>query len=347
MCAERLHFSPGQMDYDALLAAEHVSRYVFATQFCAGKRVLDVACGEGYGSLILATEGAAGVVGVDNSAEALGVARDRFAHDRVEYLEGDALTLMRLLAGKAPFDVIVSFETIEHIADIRQFLGEIKGVLASDGIILVSCPNDELEVRRGISNPYHIRTYTLAEFQQATMAVLGEADHWYLGTPLQGIMIADAELNALCNTRTDLGLMVEARETVAGQLLPAQSNMNVAAGTCSFYLGLWGAAGIGVHVASPISRQALLEPWLALDYFKAERSSVQEQIAFLEQQIGELRRAATIERSGVRKQVRDLQISLRDTQARLFEIEPQWERTTIRLREIEPQWQHTATRLGK
>src|SRR5450759_894493 len=114
VCAERLNFQPGVMDYHAMLAAEHASRYVFAAPLCIGKRVLDVACGEGYGAFMLARQGATEVIGVDISDEAIAIARHRFARDDVQFLIGDVLDLPALLGEQPPFDVIVSFETIEH-----------------------------------------------------------------------------------------------------------------------------------------------------------------------------------------------------------------------------------------
>ena len=160
VCAERLHFGPGQMDYNAVLAAEHVSRYAFAAPLCAGKRVLDVACGEGYGAFMLAGQGATEVIGVDIAEEAISAARDRFACGCVEFLVGDALDLPDLLGKRAPFDVVVSFETVEHVSDPHRFLNGIRRVLAPGGVILVSCPNDALETARGVTNQFHVRTHT-------------------------------------------------------------------------------------------------------------------------------------------------------------------------------------------
>lgn len=320
MCAERLHFQPGQMDYNAMLAAEHVGRYLFAAPHCAGKRVLDVACGEGYGAFMLARCGAAEVVGVDIAEDAIAVARQRFARDGVEFLVGDALDLPGLLGGRPPFDVIVSFETIEHVPDPRRFLEGIRRVLAPGGVILVSCPNDGLEAERGITNPFHARTYTLAEFQEMTSGVLGPPARWYLGTPLQGIIIAEASSWTLHNDSRDLSLLVDALEAASGHLLPAQPDMRVTPETCTFYLGVWGTAGDAVHVAAPISRKALLEPWWALEWFKAERARdaealqrAKQHVAFLEEQIRELRRASVAERRRLASQG--------EAMARLREIE--------------------------
>jgi SAM-dependent methyltransferase len=282
------------MDYHAVLAAEHASRYAFAAALCAGKRVLDVACGDGYGAFILARQGTAEVVGVDIAEEAIAVARHRFAREGVEFLCGNVLELSELLGTRAPFDVVISFETIEHISDPRRLLEGISRVLAPDGIIILSCPNDALETARGITNQFHVKTYTLADFQELTTSILGTGARWYLGTPLQGIVIAETSSPLLHNDSRDLSLLVDFVETSSGHLLPAQPNLRVTPENCTFYLGIWGAFGNAVHVAAPMSKQGYLEPWWAL-----ERSK--ERVAFLEEQIGELRRAAMAEKAALER----------------------------------------------
>ena len=92
---------------------EHMHRYAYAAAFGAGKRVLDAACGEGYGSALLARAGA-NVTGIDISAEAVAHARLRYAGvDGLKFAQADVTQLDGLAA--ASFDVIVSFETLEHV----------------------------------------------------------------------------------------------------------------------------------------------------------------------------------------------------------------------------------------
>ncbi|MEO7916253.1 MAG: class I SAM-dependent methyltransferase, partial [Dokdonella sp.] len=91
---------------------EHWHRYAFARSFCAGKRVLDAACGEGYGSNLLA-DVAAEVVGVDLSEQAIKHARARYGtRQNLRFESADATALPDL--GER-FDIIVSFETLEHL----------------------------------------------------------------------------------------------------------------------------------------------------------------------------------------------------------------------------------------
>jgi 2-polyprenyl-3-methyl-5-hydroxy-6-metoxy-1,4-benzoquinol methylase len=309
MCAERLHFLPGQMDYHAKLAAEHVSRYRFAASVCTGRRVLDAACGEGYGSHMLAELGAASVVGVDIAEEAIAVARTRFARDGVSYIVGDVLKLPSLLKGHKPFDVIVGFETIEHLSDPRRYLEGLQRVLAPDGIIILSCPNDELEAKRGITNPYHARIYRLPEFQALTTAVLGAATDWYLGTPVQGMVVAPANLAALRNDNRDLGLLSNGLVTPS-TLLPAQADVRVQPETCSFFVGVWGAAPDATQVATPMSQSSFLEPWLAIDWLKGREKELEAantgravQVGMLEERIAQQQQAALAERDGQDKTI--------------------------------------------
>src|SRR3954471_2687675 len=93
------------------IAHEHWHRYAFARTFVGGRRVLDAACGEGYGSALLATA-AVHVTGVDIDARTLAHARAAYAgRVNVDFIEGSA-TMLPL--PDASVDVVVSFETIEH-----------------------------------------------------------------------------------------------------------------------------------------------------------------------------------------------------------------------------------------
>src|SRR6516162_313408 len=99
------------MAYNAMDAAEHLARYAMLRSICAGKRVLDVACGEGYGSYLLARWGAASVTAVDISPEAIAKAKAIFPAANVTYLKGDVCRLGEVVSAKARFDLICSFET--------------------------------------------------------------------------------------------------------------------------------------------------------------------------------------------------------------------------------------------
>ncbi len=141
-----------------LTSAEHFARYLFASTYAHGRRVLDVACGVGYGAYILKLLGARQVVGVDRDAAAIELARRAYPCEGLEFRDGDAAALD--LAGP-PFDLIVSFETVEHVEDPDAFLRGLGRLLAPDGLLIISCPHD---ARSPWVSPFHLRHYTYQEF---------------------------------------------------------------------------------------------------------------------------------------------------------------------------------------
>ena len=145
------------------IAHEHWHRYAFARRFVKGKNVLDVACGEGYGSALLAGV-AASVVGVDIAVEATDHAREAYAKlPNVRFLQGSAA---RLDLADASVDVVVSFETIEHLPKTEQprMIAEIGRVLKHDGMLILSAPNPvEYSQARSYCNPFHLHEPTREE----------------------------------------------------------------------------------------------------------------------------------------------------------------------------------------
>ncbi len=156
-------FVPG---IEGEIVYEHVHRYAFARRYAAGRRVLDVACGEGYGSALLA-EVARDVVGVDIDAATVAHARAAYASRRnLAFVEGSAA---KLPLADASVDLVVSFETIEHLdaADQPRMLAEIARVLAADGALVLSAPNrPEYSDSRGYVNPYHRHEHDRAELER-------------------------------------------------------------------------------------------------------------------------------------------------------------------------------------
>jgi SAM-dependent methyltransferase len=134
---------------------EHWHRYVFALPFARGKSVLDAACGEGYGSALLAGV-AASVVGVDIDEEAVAHARARYGERANLRFERGDCTALDVPAGG--FDVVVSFETLEHLAAQDALIGGFARALADDGILIVSSPDKRTYSQvSGFRNEFHVR----------------------------------------------------------------------------------------------------------------------------------------------------------------------------------------------
>ncbi len=146
------------------ISYEHWHRYVYAERLVAGKSVLDVACGEGYGCQWMARL-AREVVGVDNSAEAISHASARYPAENLCFLQGSAESLP--IQGRSLFDIVTSFETIEHIDTATQgrLLQEIKRLLKPEGRLLISTPNRYLysDVPNR-QNPFHVKEFYTSEF---------------------------------------------------------------------------------------------------------------------------------------------------------------------------------------
>lgn len=155
---------PGGVNDD--LWAEHISRYAFASTLAAGKRVLDIGCGTGYGAAELALK-AREVVGFDIAPEAVDYARSNYPLPNTRFAQASATCLP---FGKQSFDLAVAFEVIEHLSDWRSLLSEVRRILYAGGVFLVSTPNKryyaESRAHQG-PNPFHVHEFEFAEFRDA------------------------------------------------------------------------------------------------------------------------------------------------------------------------------------
>lgn len=150
--------------FEPFVSYEHWHRYCYALPFVEGKVVLDIASGEGYGSAFLADR-AELVYGVDISEEAVQHARANYVRENLHYLHGSAESIP--IPGEHCFDVIVSFETVEHLdADSQErFAAEIRRLLRPDGVLLISTPNrDTYNHGESQGNPYHFHEFRKDEF---------------------------------------------------------------------------------------------------------------------------------------------------------------------------------------
>lgn len=141
---------------------EHLHRYAWAAPLCRGRVVIDVACGEGYGSAMLARV-ARHVIGIDVSPEAVAHARATYGGlQNLAFLQGSA---ERLPCADGCCDTVVSFETIEHLAAQDEMLDEIVRVLRPGGFLVISSPNRPVyRAQRERLNEFHVRELDFAEF---------------------------------------------------------------------------------------------------------------------------------------------------------------------------------------
>jgi SAM-dependent methyltransferase len=143
---------------------EHWHRYVLARELVRGRRVLDVACGEGYGASLLA-QVAGSVVGVDIAPGAVAHASEKYRRDNLAFLCG---SVTQLPLPDASVEVITSFETIEHLAGQEAMLREFRRVLAPHGVLVLSSPNKPVyEAYASGGNEFHVR-----ELERAELAAL-------------------------------------------------------------------------------------------------------------------------------------------------------------------------------
>ena len=236
MFIERLGFSK-ENSYNALELSIHLARYSLAQKFCQGLDVLDVACGEGYGSYVMANYwGAKSVKGVDISVEAVRIAQANLASDNIEYLCHNAEEIDNLFPANS-FDMVVSLETIEHVNKPEQFLAAIRQVLKPDGIAIISCPNDHWYYGSGKSgNPYHLHTYYFEEFKELVEKIFGTAICYLLGVPLYGF--GNFPHSDVAKTENNMMSGLLSLQSVNCNSVNPQESISV--DNCAYFVGIWG-----------------------------------------------------------------------------------------------------------
>lgn len=149
-------------DVGGSIEDEHLHRYFLAREFCRDKDVLDVASGEGYGTALLA-QTAQRVVGVEVDLASVEHASLSYRAANLRFVQGDAT---KLPLNTQSVDVVVSFETIEHLSEHGAFLAEVRRVLRPEGFLIISTPDINVYSALGMTpNPFHKRELTESEFR--------------------------------------------------------------------------------------------------------------------------------------------------------------------------------------
>lgn len=145
-----------------VITLEHWHRYIMASNFVKGKKVLDVACGTGYGSNMLSRT-AESVIGGDISRYNINYCNEIYDAENLTFQVED---IENLSFSDNSFDVVTCFETIEHVDEETQerALSEIKRVLKPKGILLITTPNVDSKHYVGVDNEFHIKELGKIEF---------------------------------------------------------------------------------------------------------------------------------------------------------------------------------------
>ena len=164
--AEKLNFTGERFtpECEREIWYEHIHRYAFAARLCKDANVLDAACGEGYGAALLSGK-AKSVTGVDLDEHTIAHATKRYQkHENLKFQVADCTNLP---FEDDSFDVIVSFETLEHLESQDALMADFRRVLKPSGFLLLSSPDKaEYSDKRGFENEFHVRELYRDQLQQ-------------------------------------------------------------------------------------------------------------------------------------------------------------------------------------
>lgn len=140
----------------------HLHRYAIAFDYIIDKEVVDIACGEGYGSFLM-SKYAKNVTGIDIDEDTIINANSKYKNNNLSYLQGD---VSEIPLQSSTIDAVISFETIEHTTKHDEIMQEIKRVLKPDGLLIMSSPDkSNYSEKRGFINKYHVKELYSEEFK--------------------------------------------------------------------------------------------------------------------------------------------------------------------------------------
>jgi SAM-dependent methyltransferase len=148
-----------------LLFLRHKKAYLYAGQYCEGKTVLDYGCGNGYGSFLL-SQISHNITAVDINKEVIEKCKQNYQADNLwfQVVELEKKTPFK----DASFDVVLSFQVMEHVHDVPGYLKELKRVLKDDGVLIITTPNRKYRLYpfQRPFNPCHVREYGVRQLKK-------------------------------------------------------------------------------------------------------------------------------------------------------------------------------------
>jgi len=190
-------------EQDFVLHQIHNFAYVCANALSTGRTVLDFGCNTGYGSDLMAVS-ASQVTGVDVAERAIAIAQQKYHRDNLRFklVDGKSLPF-----SDGSFDVVVSFQVIEHIARLDSYFEELRRVLRPDGLLFLTTPNSQLRLDPGMApvNPFHVREFDSAELKQTL-------EQYFPAVGIYGVF-ASAETYQVEFDRLQAGLLAARRQS--------------------------------------------------------------------------------------------------------------------------------------
>lgn len=283
---------------------EHMHRYLLSAPLVAGARVLDIACGEGFGSDILA-QTAAEVIGVDISEDAIRHARQTYQRAGLSFQVG-SVTAIPL--PDQSVDYVISFETIEHIDAHQEMLAEVRRVLRPGGVFIVSTPEKSIYTdASGHVNPFHVKELYHDEFANL---LAGHFSHVQMhGQKINfGSVIAPETMSLrFSEVRSETG------QNAQGLLEPTYL-IAVASDDATKIVGLGGILSQDMQASEPVQERVKFEraQWLKDVSAKtgkpdakmlASLNAAMQELAWVSESIAEMHRANAIGSISLSKQI--------------------------------------------